>query len=113
MWRNPLSDLDDLPDKPGLGVNLLILSLTLGLIRFGWPRLARESFQKASALFFRCELYLHFYRRHLPSLDDLGDYFVVATFICLLCGTFIFFRRGVWHWQERVDEKSITRLDLK
>lgn len=85
----------------------------LGLVRFGWPRLGSSSFQWASGLFFDFERKFHFFRRQAPALDDLGDYLVATTILCFVAGTFIFFRRGVWKWQDQEDERSITKLDLK
>jgi hypothetical protein len=110
---NILKRIDDLPDKPRFGVNLMAAGLAVGALRLGWPHVAPGSYQRASALFARIEPYLPHRSQYPPALDDLGGYLTMAVLVLLFCGVFIFFRRGVWWWQERADEKSITRLDLK
>jgi hypothetical protein len=93
-WGRFVGELDDLPDEPRLGVNLMIAGLSIFGVRYGWPRVGFASFQRASAFVFL----------HLPSHvrvpDDLSGYLVIAASMCLVCGAFIFFRRGVWWWSE-------------
>ena len=110
MWwpsRSPIGALDDLPDTPRLGVNLIIAGLAILAFRYAWPRVALASFQQASAFVFRHD------PSSYPSLDDLSGYLVIASATCLISGVFIFFRRGVWWWSERRDERDIIRLKLK
>jgi hypothetical protein len=99
--------LDDLPDTPRLGVNLIIGGFAILAFRYAWPRVALASFQQASLFVFR-----HFPSRQ-PAPDDLGEYLVIAGSMCLICGVFIFFRRGVWWWDEWRNERDIIRLKLK
>ena len=110
MWwpsRSPVQSLDDLPDQPRLGVNLLVAGLAIFALRYGWPRSALGSFQRASAFVFRHD------PSSYPSPDDLSGYLGIAGAACLISGVFIFFRRGVWWWSERRDERDIIRLKLK
>jgi hypothetical protein len=110
MWlwaHNPLKDLDDLPDTPRLGVNLIIAGLAILAFRYAWPRVALASFQQASAFVFRHSPQLQ------PSPNDLSVYLGFAACMCMICGAFIFFRRGVWWWEERREERDIIRLKLK
>jgi hypothetical protein len=110
MWwwgHNPLKDLDDLPDTARLGVNLITTGLAILAFRYAWPRVALATFQQASAFVFRHSPQLQ------PSPDDLSVYLVIAACMCMICGAFIFFRRGVWCWAERRDERDIIRLKLK
>jgi hypothetical protein len=110
MWwwgRSPLKDLDDLPDTPRLGVNLIIGGLAILAFRYAWPRVALASFQQASAFVFRHSPQLQ------PAPDDLSVYLVIVASMCLVCGAFIFFRRGVWWWSEWRNERDIIRLKLR
>ncbi len=112
MWwgrRNPLGELDDLPDMPRLGVILIIAGVTLEGVRYGWPRVAPASFQWASVVFFHFSRYFLRY----ASQQSLSDLLLVFEVGFVLVGTFIFFRRGVWWWQDRRDGKSTTRLRFK
>ena len=96
-----LGQLDDLPDAPRLGVNLIIGGLAILAFRYAWPRMTLASFQQASIFVFR----------HLPSRqprpDGLSGYFVLAGSMCLIGGVFIFFRRGVWWWNQRRNEREV------
>ncbi len=107
--RNPLRDLDDLPDKPRLGVILIIAGVVLEGVRYGWPRVVPGSFQWASVIF------SHFFRyfRRYASQQDLSIFLLVFGLGFIVAGTFNFFRRGVWWWQDRRDEESTTRLRFK
>jgi hypothetical protein len=110
MWwpsRSLFKALDDLPDTPRLGVNLIIGGLAILAFRYAWPRVALASFQQASAFVFRHSPQLQ------PAPDDLSVYLVIVASMCLICGAFIFFRSGVWWWAERRDEWDIIRLKLK
>ncbi len=110
MWwpsRSLFKALDDLPDTPRLGVNLIIGGLAIFAFRYAWPRVALASFQQASAFVFRHSPQLQ------PAPGDLSVYLVIVASMCLICGAFIFFRRGVWWWAERRDERDIIRLKLK
>jgi hypothetical protein len=112
FWRNPFKALDDTPDSPRLGVKLLLIGIALAIVRLSWPHLFPHSFNNASLCYFRHEPYFKKSSEYL-SLSDFGyDFWFVVFFLGLL-GTFIFFRRGVWWWQDREDERSITRLNLK
>jgi len=106
---NPLKALDELPDKPRLGVNLISAGMALVGVRYFWMRVAPASFQKASAIFFQFPQHLS---RH-SSQEDLSIYLLIFGFGSIVAGTFIFFRRGVWWWQEKRDEESITHLRFK
>jgi hypothetical protein len=110
MWwwgHSPLEDLDDLPDTPRLGVKLIIAGLAILAFRYAWPRVALASFQQASAFVFRHS------PRFEPSPDDLSAYLVIGACMCMTCGAFIFFRRGVWWWAERREEREMIRLKFK
>lgn len=102
MWmtRNLFKGLDDLPDKPRVGVNLIMIGLVFGAVRYFRPRVGPVSFQRVSAIVYR-----HSFSRY-PSPDDLGFYVWMGCSICLICGAFIFFRRAVWRLQDRRDEKQ-------
>jgi hypothetical protein len=86
MWlpsRLPFKDLDDIPDTPRLGVNLIIGGLAILAFRYAWPRIALASFQQASAFVF------HHSSFRQPAPDDLSDYLVIVASTCLSCGVFI------------------------
>jgi hypothetical protein len=110
--RNIFRDLNDLPDKPRLGVNLIIVGLAIGAIRLVWPFVAPSSFQSIGMAFFHWESHLP-YPHYPQSPADFGIYVVSIGLICFVSGSFIFFRRGFWWVAEHRDEKNITRLDLK
>jgi hypothetical protein len=112
--RNPFADLDDLPDRPKLGLKLIGWGLACVAVRFAWPHLAGDSYHAVSASFMRVEQSIGFW--HSKSAAEIGDFGATLSFaaeMLLVCGTFIFFRRAVWWRQEREDEKSITKLNLK
>jgi hypothetical protein len=90
-----------------LAVNLIIGRFAILAFRYAWPRVALASFQQASAFVF-----CHFPSRQ-PTPDDLSRYLVLAGSTCLVCGVFIFFRRGVWWWDERRNERDLIRLKFK
>jgi hypothetical protein len=102
-----LGQLDDLPDAPRLGVNLIIGGLAILAFRYASPRVALASFQQASMFVFR---HLPFRQ---PSPDDHSGYLALAGSMCLIGGVVIFLRRGVWWWNERRDESEIIQLRLK
>jgi len=106
---NPLRALDELPDKPRLGVNLIIAGVALLAVRSFWMRVAPVSFQKASAIFFHFSQYLS---RH-SSQEDLSIYLLIFGLGSIVAGTFIFFRRGVWWWQDKRDQEDIIHLRFK
>jgi hypothetical protein len=104
--------LDDLPDRPRLGINLILIGLVVTGFRFAWPRLDDASFLRASAIFFRFEQHVHF--SHYPiSSDALGIYLLVISLMCVVGGAFIFFRRGFWWVAEHRSDESITELKFK
>jgi len=114
VWngRNPFAVLDDdTPDDPRLGKRLILAAIALGAIRWCWPHLEPHSFGRISAWYVRIEPYFKRGSEFAPS--DFGFDAWFAIFLVAFIGTFIFFRRGVWWWQDREDEKSITRLNLK
>jgi hypothetical protein len=107
--RNIFRNLDDLPDKPRLAINLLVGGLAILGLRFGWQRVAPSSFNTASMWFF---LHFHYLFRR-PSPSDFGGVIVGAGVICLVSGCFIFLRRGFWWVAERREEKAVTELKFK
>ena len=113
MWyrRNPFADLDDTPDDPRLGKKLILSAVGLAVVRWSWSHFARQSFDRVSLAYVRYEPYFH-RGNHFTASDFAFDTWFVV-FMLGFIGTFIFFRRGVWWWQDREDEKSITRLNLK
>jgi len=86
------------------------LGLLLGAIRYAWPRASPASFYDASKFVASYEPY---FSRHPMGLDGLGIYLWFVSGFCFFCGVFIFFRRGVWWWQDREDERTITQLRLQ
>jgi hypothetical protein len=114
FYRNPLSGLDDLPDLPKLGLKLLGAGLACLAVRIGWPHLAGDSHHAVSAAFMRFENSLVFWgSKPGGEIRDFDAMLARVAEILIVSGTFIFFRRGVWWWQERKDERSVTRLILK
>ncbi|MGA8367858.1 MAG: hypothetical protein ACLQMT_11035 [Candidatus Acidiferrales bacterium] len=99
-----MRNLDDVPDKTRLGVNLVIVGSILIAAWYYWPRVAPASFEKASAVFAAVGGW---------SPTSLADTIVWAGAISTVYGLFIFFRRGVWWWQERQNERNITQLKFK
>jgi hypothetical protein len=112
--RNILGDLDNLPDKPRVGINLIVGGLAILAVRYVWPLVGLASFQRAGAVVYHAYAVMHRYllaRRASP--EDLNDYLVGAALLCLIFGAFIFFLRGFWWWSERRNEKEIIQLKLK
>jgi|SRR5579863_7054381 len=50
--------------------------------------------------------------RYFPNLDDLAILpifgFALIGTACLLIGGYIFFRRGIWRWQDRRSARIIS-----
>jgi len=112
-WRSPLETLDNLPDKRRVGVNLMIAGLAILAVRYVWPLVGFASFQRASAFIYHADAVLHRYSlARSAGPEDLSGYLAVAALLCLICGAFIFLRRGFWWWAERRNEKEITQLKL-
>lgn len=116
VMRNPFKQLNELPDKPRLAVNLIFGGIAVGALRFLWQWSSPESFAKVSTVFAHYEPYFPYFKRstHPPSADDFGIFMVAMGVILLIAGTYIFFRRGFW-WvaEHRSDDDSITDLNLK
>jgi hypothetical protein len=102
--------LDNLPDSARSGARLIGVGVLFGLARFAWPLLAPKSFGKASAAVYH---YLAAHSNLPPSPDVFSFYLDLLTAIFLVCGAFIFFRKGVFWLDERESERAITRLNLK
>jgi hypothetical protein len=105
-----LESLDDLPDSARSGARLMCVGLLIAVLRFVWPVVAPDSFHKASAAVFR---YVATYAALPPSPGIVGFYLDCLAAIFLVCGAFVFFRKGVFWLDERENERAITRLNLK
>jgi hypothetical protein len=116
MPWNPFRDLNNLPDKPRLGVKLMLAGAGFSAVRYAWPSVAPSSFRSASAVYLRWKPYIPHRGSYPPNqwtLGDFGDLLVVLAILLFLCGAFIFLRRGFWWVAENREEKSITQIDLK
>jgi hypothetical protein len=114
--RNPFRLLNDLPDKPRLGVILMSGGTSVGVARWTWPRASFSTFGRASAAFMRVEPYLPHRHGLTPwhaEMSDFGDLLVIVSFLLFLCGAFIFLRRGFWWYAENRSEHEITEIKFK
>ncbi len=105
--------LDDLPDKPRFGVNLMICGSVLGVFRFAWPRLSSGSFQRASEAFLRFDRYIPYRHHYQPSVEDFGTWLWIVAIACIVAGAFIFLRRGFWWVAEHRSDPDTTGLKFK
>jgi hypothetical protein len=87
----------------------MVAGAGFGALRFAWPRFAPGSFQRASAVYFH---YVGRWRRS-PTPDELGWDLLFLSLLFVVLSVFIFFRRAVWWWDERQNERSITHLHFK
>ena len=112
MWigRNPLRDLNDLPDEPRLGARLIAIGAFVEIVRWSWPHLSFASYHKADTGFVAYTGWL-LTRNHSPL--SLGEALLIGGAMAIACGAFIFFRKGWWWWAEHRGEKDITQIDLK
>jgi len=106
---NPLKALDELPDKPRLGVNPIVAGIALVVIRYCWLRVSPASFQKAIVILSH---FFNYFQRNAAPLD-LSFLLLYFGTSLIVAGTFIFFRRGVWWWQDKRDEETVTHLRFK
>jgi hypothetical protein len=104
-----LRDLAELPDKTALALRFLGGGCTLLVVRFGWSWVAPSSFREASAMYFRYLSYIS----DRTSPDDFGIVLIGLALVCLVSGTFIFFRRGFWWVAEHRKDDSVTELKFK
>ena len=89
-WRrNPFRALDDLPDRPKLGVRLLAAACACAFLRIAWPSAASTSYQHASAAFMKIEPYLPVLGNSKPTLGDLGGLLTFAGVLLMILGLFL------------------------
>jgi hypothetical protein len=112
MWygRNPFAELDDLPDTPRLGLKLVVAGLCAIGVDYFWPRFWPGSFRAISLFFYNYIAWILERHGDRPSLAFILGF---AGGVSVLCGVFIFFRRGVWWLQERREENETVGLKLR
>jgi len=114
VWfnRNVFAQLNDLPDKPALGLRLMAVGSLFAVLRYAWPRLGATSYSRVSEFFLR---HLDFFRHRYapPSVADFGILLWIIAVMCFVSGAFIFLRRGFWWVAEHRPEKETTELKFK
>ena len=112
MWIgiSPWQNLNDLPDEPRLGARLIATGAFVEMIRWSWPHVFPASYHRANASFIAHTGWLLTKNR---SPLSLGEALLIGGAMAIVCGAFIFFRKGWWWWAEHRDERDITRIDLK
>jgi hypothetical protein len=94
--------IDDLPDKPRLGLSLMATGLFIEGVWFAWRRLSPLSFATASEFFSR-----------LDDAIPLSTAIFMVGLATFAIGLFVFFRRLVWWLQEKRAPIILNKLDLK
>jgi hypothetical protein len=82
----------------------------LEMIRWNWPRASVASYHNAGANFVA---YTGWILRRNGSTLSLDEALLICGAMAIVCGAFIFFRRGWWWWAEHRSDREVTHLDLK
>ena len=110
MLGNIFRDLNDLPDEPRLGLRLIALGIVLEIIGGTWLRAFPGSYKKANTSFVAYTGWITARRRSPLSIHEA---LLIAGLMAIVCGAFIFCRKGWWWWAEHRDVRDITQIDLK